>query len=188
LVFHHTFRSYPQSHCCCRSPLAPVTSLALSSAHPFLPTSARLSCAHPLSSAASPPFPTHRNELLARVEAQAAAVREAKTANASKDELQPLIDELLSLKTQYKELTGQDPSGGGGGKKKDKKKKNKKGNAAPAATTSVAEEAAKAVAGGPTEAAVAAAPPANDKGNAKEKAAGKVCGPAHSSPCSGVRR
>eukprot|EP00054_Salpingoeca_dolichothecata_P037805 m.11947 g.11947 ORF g.11947 m.11947 type:complete len:700 (+) comp7899_c0_seq1:31-2130(+) len=62
--------------------------------------------------------------LTAKIVAQADAVRAAKTAKKSKEEVKPLVDELLKLKAEYITLTGADPPGAPkGSSKKDKKNK-----------------------------------------------------------------
>eukprot|EP00041_Stephanoeca_diplocostata_P015675 m.299800 g.299800 ORF g.299800 m.299800 type:complete len:684 (+) comp20121_c0_seq1:133-2184(+) len=63
--------------------------------------------------------------LLEQIAAQGVAVREAKSDKSrTKEQNQPVIDRLLDLKKQYKELTGEDvPAPNKGSSKKDKKQK-----------------------------------------------------------------
>ncbi|XP_053376330.1 bifunctional glutamate/proline--tRNA ligase-like [Mercenaria mercenaria] len=64
-------------------------------------------------------------ELKAKIDAQGAKVRDLKAAKAPKDEVDREVQNLLSLKKQYKDLTGEDPAGGGGKRDKKDKKANK---------------------------------------------------------------
>ena len=57
-------------------------------------------------------------EIEAEIVAKGDEIRQLKTDGASKDDLKPHIDELVSLKEQYKECTGQDYTPPGGGKDK----------------------------------------------------------------------
>ncbi|CAC5405711.1 EPRS [Mytilus coruscus] len=64
------------------------------------------------------------SELKSQIDAQGEKVRKLKSSGASKDEVEKEVQTLLSLKTKYKEQTGEDLAGGGGRKdKKDKKDK-----------------------------------------------------------------
>ena len=70
-------------------------------------------------------------DILARVEAAGAVVRDLKAAKASKDEVAAAVTKLLALKAEYKAATGQDvpAPGGGGGKQQPKKSKGGDANA-----------------------------------------------------------
>ena len=73
-------------------------------------------------------------EILAKVEAAGAAVRDLKAAKADKPALKAAVDVLLALKKEYKDATGQDvPAPGKGPSKKDGKASKKASKKAPAA-------------------------------------------------------
>ncbi|KAL3874337.1 hypothetical protein ACJMK2_037366 [Sinanodonta woodiana] len=72
---------------------------------------------------------TKATDLKAKIDAQGDRVRQLKSSASSKEEIDKAVKELLSLKAQYKELTGDDLTGG---EKKDKKSnKDKKPSAEP---------------------------------------------------------
>ncbi|EDQ91921.1 uncharacterized protein MONBRDRAFT_31356, partial [Monosiga brevicollis MX1] len=89
-------------------------------------------------------------EIEKEIQVQGDKIRDLKASKASKDELKPFIDRLLSLKAEFKQATGRDfaPAAAGGSKKEAKKegkketKKEAKKEAAPAASTPVQTSAA----------------------------------------------
>ncbi|XP_013406588.1 bifunctional glutamate/proline--tRNA ligase isoform X2 [Lingula anatina] len=68
--------------------------------------------------------------LKGKIEAQGEKVRQLKTGGAPKDQVDEEVKVLLSLKAEYKQLTGEDVAGGGGGRKDKKGKKENKGGKA----------------------------------------------------------
>ena len=65
-------------------------------------------------------------ELVKKIEEQGSQVRSLKSSNAAKDAIDKAVADLLALKAQYKEKTGQDLPAGGRPKKEEKKKEEKK--------------------------------------------------------------
>ena len=51
-------------------------------------------------------------QLKAEIDTQGSKVREAKSANATKDQVDSEVQKLLALKAKYKEMTGEDLTGG----------------------------------------------------------------------------
>ncbi|XP_056021865.1 bifunctional glutamate/proline--tRNA ligase-like isoform X2 [Ostrea edulis] len=60
-----------------------------------------------------------------KIDDQGEKVRQLKASKAAEDEVKKAVEVLLSLKSQYKDLTGEDLSGGGRKDKKEKKKDKK---------------------------------------------------------------
>ena len=72
-----------------------------------------------------PATTTDASGLKSQIDAQGEQIRKLKSSGASKDEIDKEVQTLLSLKGQYKDLTGEDVAGGGGRKDKKDKKSNK---------------------------------------------------------------
>ncbi|XP_061172906.1 bifunctional glutamate/proline--tRNA ligase-like [Saccostrea echinata] len=68
---------------------------------------------------------TEAESLKKKIDEQGEKVRQLKASKAPETEVKKEVETLLSLKTQYKDLTGEDLSGGGRKDKKDKKKDKK---------------------------------------------------------------
>ena len=62
-------------------------------------------------------------ELVKKIEEQGSQVRSLKSSNAAKDAIDKAVADLLALKAQYKEKTGQDLPAGGRPKNPKRKRK-----------------------------------------------------------------